>query len=138
MSSSPMFVFLGNFEKWISSHLTDFVLQATPTQPLPSPPCSKQTISKWIEYQPKSNKKYPLYTVFQVLEVLLIKKFKIQPLDLLLLVIFISFYISRYHLPQIFKTSFSIIWKKIFVTNLPYLTDSPKPPSPTHLTAKIH
>ena len=34
-----------------------------------------------------------------------------QPLDLLFLVVFLSFFISRYHFLQIFKTSFSIVWK---------------------------
>ena len=54
------------------------------------------------------------YTVFQVLKVVLIKICKIQSLDLLLLVVFLSFYISRYHFPQVFRTSFNIIWKKVF------------------------
>ena len=44
----------------------------------------------------------PFYTVFQVLKVLLIKICKIQPTDFLLFVVFISFYISRYHFPQTF------------------------------------
>ena len=57
------------------------------------------------------------YILFQVLKVLLIKICKIQSLDLLFLVVFISFYISRYHFSQVFRTSFNIIWKKIFVTN---------------------
>ena len=70
------------------------------------------------------------YTVFQVLEVLLIKICKIQPLDLLFLVIFISFYINRYHFSQIFKTSFSIIWKKDFCQNFPFLMESLKLPTP--------
>ena len=56
------------------------------------------------------------YIVFQVLKVLLIKICKIQSLDLLFLVVFISFYISRYHFSQVFRTSFNIIWKKIFLT----------------------
>ena len=47
------------------------------------------------------------YIVFQVLKVLLIKICKIQSLDLLFLVVFISFYISRYF-SQVF------IWKKDF------------------------
>ena len=67
------------------------------------------------------------YIVFQVLKVLLIKICKIQSLDLLFLVVFISFYISRYHFSQVFRTSFNIIWKKIFVTNFPFLTDSLNP-----------
>ena len=53
------------------------------------------------------------YIVFQVLKVLLIKICKIQSLDLLFLVVFISFYISRYF-SQVFRTSFNIIWKKDF------------------------
>ena len=43
------------------------------------------------------------YIVFQVLKVLLIKICKIQSLDLLFLVVFISFYISRYHFSQVFR-----------------------------------
>ena len=39
---------------------------------------------------------------------------KTQPLGLLFLVIFIYFYINRYNFSQIFKTSFSDIWKKDF------------------------
>ena len=54
------------------------------------------------------------YMVFQVLKVLLIKICKMQPLDLLFFVVFISFYISRYHFSQIFRSSFNIIWKKDF------------------------
>ena len=55
-----------------------------------------------------------LYIVFQVLKVLLKNICKIQSLDLLFLVVFISFYISRYHFSQVFRTSFNIIWKKDF------------------------
>ena len=40
-----------------------------------------------------------------------------QPPDLLFFVVLHSFYISRYHFPQIFRTSFNIIWKKYFSTN---------------------
>ena len=70
------------------------------------------------------------YIVFQILKVLLIKICKIQPLDLLFLVVFISFYIIRYHFSQVFRTSFNIIWKKDFFTNFPFLTDSLTPPRP--------
>ena len=52
------------------------------------------------------------YIVFQVLKVLLIKICKIQSLDLLFLVVFISFYISRYLFSQVFRTSFNIICLK--------------------------
>ena len=36
-------------------------------------------------------------------------------------------YISRYDFLQVFRTSFSIIEINIFVTNSPFLIDSPKP-----------
>ena len=60
---------------------------------------------------------------------------KISSQDLLFLVVFISFYISRYF-PHIFRTSFNNIWKNVLVTNFPFLKDSLKPPTP--LTAKIY
>ena len=50
---------------------------------------------------------FVLFT-FQVLKALLIKICKIEPPDLLIIVVFISFYISRYHFSQIFRTSFNI------------------------------
>ena len=79
------------------------------------------------------------YIVFQVLKVLLIKICKMQSLDFLFLVVFISFYISRYHFSQVLELHSTLSEKKIFVTNFPFLTDSLKPPSltPTPLTAKI-
>ena len=49
------------------------------------------------------------YIVFQVLKVFLGKICKIKPPDLLLLIVFISFYISRYNFLQIFRTSFNVI-----------------------------
>ena len=54
----------------------------------------------------------------------------IQPLDLLFLVVFISFYVSRYHFSQIFKTSFSIIWKKDFRHEFPFFYRFTQPPPP--------
>ena len=71
--------------------------------------------------------KCPFCIVFQVLKVLLTKICKIQPPDLLFIVVFISFYIRRYHFSQMFRTSFIIILKKIFVMNFPFLTDSLNP-----------
>ena len=68
----------------------------------------------------------PLGHAFQVLEVHLIKIFKIEPPDLLFLVVFISFYISRYHFSQIFRTSFRI-HNKDFHHKFSVLTDSLKP-----------
>ena len=49
----------------------------------------------------------PFYILFQGLKVLLsYKNCKIQAPDILFFVVFISFYISRYHFSQIFRTSF--------------------------------
>ena len=54
--------------------------------------------SKWIEYQPKSGEKYmPLLYFISSFEHTSYKTRKIEPPDLLFLVVFISFYISRYH-----------------------------------------
>ena len=54
------------------------------------------------------------YTVFQVLKVLFIKICKMQSLDLLFLVAFISFYIRRYRFSQVFRTCYNIIRRKYF------------------------
>ena len=70
------------------------------------------------------------YIAFQVLKVSLIKICKVELSDLLFLVVFISFYISRYHFSQIFRTSFSIISKKDFLHKFSFLTDSLKHPHP--------
>ena len=66
------------------------------------------------------------YIVFQVL--------KILPSDLLFLVVYISFYFSRYHFHK-FLELHSILTgkKKIFITNVPFLMDSLKPPPPNPL-----
>ena len=76
------------------------------------------------------------YIVFQVLKVLLIKICEIQSLDLLFLV-FISFYISRYHYSQVLELHSTLSEKKIFVTNFPFLTALLKALLPTRLTAKM-
>ena len=62
--------------------------------------------------------------MFQVLKVLIIRICKIKPLYLLFLDAFISFYISRYHFSQIFRTSFNINSKKDFRHKFSFLTDS--------------
>ena len=52
------------------------------------PHLPKQTISSWMEYQPKLKEKCMFfYIVFQVLEVLLIKIYQMQPPVLLFLVV---------------------------------------------------
>ena len=60
------------------------------------------------------------YSIFQVLNVLLIKICKIEPPDLLFIIVLISFYISRYHFSQICRTSFNIYLKT------PHLLKHPK------------
>ena len=65
--------------------------------------------------------------MFQILKVLLMKIFKIQSVDLLFLIAFISFYISRYHFSQVFRTSFNIIWKD-FHHKFPFSMNSLKHP----------
>ena len=52
------------------------------------------------------------YIVFQVLKGTSYKNLKDTVTRSL--VVFISFYISRYHFSQVFRTSFNIIWKKDF------------------------
>ena len=124
---------------------------------------SQQTISRWISYQNnqdgqyqddntkptdnikmdsipnKMKLKHALFVLFtfQVLKALLIKICKIEPPDLLIIVVFISFYISRYHFSQIFRTSFNI-WKNIFVTNFSFLMNSLTPPSPPPLSHPLN
>ena len=82
------------------------------------------------------------YIAFQVLKVILIKVCKIQPPDLLFLVVFISFYISRYHFSQFCKTLFNNIWKKDFrhkfsffngFTQIPHPLNSKNPLSVTNI-----
>ena len=69
------------------------------------------------------------YVAFQVSMVRLIKNCKIERPDLLFLIVFISFYISRYRFSQIFRTSFNIICKKYFCHKFSFLMDSINPPS---------
>ena len=64
------------------------------------------------------------------MKVRLIKICKIEPPDVLFLVVFINFYISRYHFSQIFRSSFDIICKKDFRHKFSFLLDSLNPPSP--------
>ena len=71
----------------------------------------------------------PFYIVFQVLKVHLEKICKIEPPDLLFLVVFISFYISRYHFHKFLEPHSISSVKKIFVTNFfNRFTQTPPPP----------
>ena len=81
------------------------------------------------QYQMKNT--CPFYILFQVLKVLLIKICKIHLADLLFLVVFISFYISRYQFfLQMFRTSFNIIWKKDFCHKFSFFNGSTQTPHP--------
>ena len=74
---------------------------------------------------------HSFYTVFQVLKELLIKMCKIQPLDLLFLVVLFICQLLHQYISFFTKFIFydSILSeKKIFVTNFPFLTASLKLP----------
>ena len=84
------------------------------------------------QYQDGKNTHQNFYIVFQILKVLLIKIFRIQSLDLLFLVVFISFYINRYHFSQVFRNSFNIIWKKDFRHKFSFFNGFTQLPLPNH------
>ena len=87
--------------------------------PLPQRPLFLTDNIKMNRTRTKIKRKiHALYITFQVLQVILIKICKIQTPDLLLLVIFISFYISRYLLSPIFRTSFNILWKNTLLSQV--------------------
>ena len=65
------------------------------------------------------------YTVLQVLKVILIRSYIYQLFYFLLF--YFSFYVRRYNFLEHFRSLFNIIWKKIFVTSFPFLSDSLKP-----------
>ena len=56
----------------------------------------------------------------------------IQPLDILFLLFYISFYVSRYHFSQIFRTSFNIFWKKDFCHKFSFFNRFTPHPPPSH------
>ena len=58
------------------------------------------------------------YTVFQILKVLFLKICKMQSLDLLFLVAFISFYISRYHFHKFLELATTLSEENAFVTKM--------------------
>ena len=95
--------------------------------------------SNWKECQPRLNEKktsllYMLYFNFE--KVLLWKVIRCS-YQFFYFLFYISFDISRYHFLKLFRTWFNIIWKKIFVANLPFLMNSPNSTPPTPLMAKI-
>ena len=78
------------------------------------------------------------YMVFQVLKVFLIKICKIQSLDLLFLVVFITFYISRYHFHKFLELHLTIPEKeKDFHHKFSFFNGFTQTPTPNPLTAKI-
>ena len=86
--------------------LTDFFRQVKPPPPVPY----RQYQAVWNTNQNQMKNACLFYIVFQVLKVVLLKSYKIQlPVLLILVVFYISFYASRYHFLQIFRTSLNII-----------------------------
>ena len=82
---------------------------------------------------------YPFYILFQVLKELPIKICKINPLDLLFLIVLLAFTSADIIFHKFLELHSTLSEKKIFVTNFPYLMDSLKPltPPPPPLMAKI-
>ena len=74
----------------------------------------------------------PFYIIFQVLKVLFIKFVRYSHQIFYFLLFLLAFtstdVISVFS--YIFRTSFNIMWKNIFVTNFPFLIDSFKAPTP--------
>ena len=120
------------------SHLTDFCLLRKPP---PKLPLFLMGNIKMDAIPTKINEKYtPFSHCILSFEGYFLWKFvpDIQRLDILLLLFYISFYISRHYFSQIFRNSFNIIWKKkkIFVINFPFITNSVKPPPPQPLNSQ--
>ena len=90
------------------------------------PVFNRQYQAGWNTNQKQMKNTHTFCIVFHVL--------KIVPPDLLFLVAYIRFYISRYHFHN-FLELHSILSekKKIFGTNFPFLMDSLKSPSPQTL-----
>ena len=107
-----IFVALNGFCPW--SRTPHHSLPLSPSPPPPTLHVLNEHYQDGKNTKKSMKNTCPFYIVFQVLKVRLIKVCKIQPPDLLFLVVFISFYISRYHFSQIFRTSFNIVWKKDF------------------------
>ena len=73
------------------------------------------------------NRFCPFFIEFQVLKVLFVINYKIHSYQTCYFLFYISFYISRCHVLQYSGTRFNLIWKKIFVGNFAFLTNSTKP-----------
>ena len=71
---------------------------------------------------------HPFYTVLEVSKVLIIIC-KMQPLDLLFLVLYVRFHINRYHLSLIFRASYNI-WKKDFRHEFSFFNGFTQKPHP--------
>ena len=74
---------------------------------------------------------YPFYTVFQVLNIHYTKICKIEPEDLLFLVVFISFYISRYIIFHKFLELHSILSVKKIFFRIFFFNGFTQPPPPS-------
>ena len=100
---------------------------------LPTIPVFNRLLSEWKTNQNQINKYTAFWKHISSYEGNSHKNYSLQFFCFLLF--YISFYISTYFSPA-FRIQFNIIWKTIFVTNLPFLTD-PANPTPTCLRTKI-
>ena len=108
----------------------------------PPPVLNGQYQPRWMEYQPKSNEKYMLFLhCISSLEGTSKGIGKTHLPDLLFLVVlysYISFYyISRYHFPQIFRTSFNI-WKKDVCHDFSFFNEFTQIPYPQRPKSAKH
>ena len=93
---------------------------------------------KWMENQPKSNEKYTsfLHCISSFGGYFLQKLVRYNHQIFYFLLFHISFYISRYHFLQIFKTFIQHYLNKIFSSQIFLLMDSLKPPCPYPLNSR--
>ena len=120
-------VLLGTVNKQLLSCLMDFVHWANALQPalflinnikmdrIP-------TKFKW--------KRHALFTLYFKFLNIYIYFFKNLQQEMQSPLVFISFYIRRYHFSQRFRTSFNTVWKKDFSHKFSLLADSLNPPRP--------
>ena len=87
---------------------------------------SKKTSPGQYQTTRNENQSKPIFQVLKV-DLLLIKVLICGYHFFYVLLSYISFYIRGYPFLKIFKTSFNLIWKNIFIANFPfYFIDSPK------------
>ena len=118
-------------DKQLLSCLTDFVCYET--SPLPVRNGQYQDGQNTKQNQMKNTCLF--YILFQLLKVLLLKICKIEPPDLLFLVV-LHQQIPRYYFPQIFRTSFNMICKKDFRHKFSFFNGFTQPLPTNHLNSQ--